>query len=157
VTAAFDLVRQYGELRDAMGGQSGPSPYQAPQAPHIEPAAIPEAPAPAAWDGGAAAPAPKAGKLASWGKYQFDSGVIPNIQKLTSQFPGLRVTSGYRDPAHNAKVGGVANSWHTKGRAVDLAGSARDMAAGAAWARQNGAREVLVHNAGSGQHLHVAW
>ena len=30
---------------------------------------------------------------------------------------GARVTSGYRDPAHNARVGGVANSYHTRGSA----------------------------------------
>lgn len=31
----------------------------------------------------------------------------------------LRVTSGYRDPAHNAAVGGVPNSNHTTGHALD--------------------------------------
>lgn len=28
--------------------------------------------------------------------------------------PGERVTSTYRDPAHNRRVGGVANSFHTR-------------------------------------------
>ena len=32
-----------------------------------------------------------------------------------------RVTSLYRSPAHNRRVGGVANSWHTHGRAIDIA------------------------------------
>lgn len=36
-----------------------------------------------------------------------------------SQTP-YKITSGYRDPAHNAEVGGVPNSSHTKGLAVDL-------------------------------------
>lgn len=35
-------------------------------------------------------------------------------------FP-LVVTSGFRSAAHNAQVGGVANSSHTRGLAVDLA------------------------------------
>jgi uncharacterized protein YcbK (DUF882 family) len=32
----------------------------------------------------------------------------------------LIITSGYRTQAHNAKVGGVANSSHIKGVAVDI-------------------------------------
>lgn len=31
----------------------------------------------------------------------------------------IRITSGYRDPAHNAAVGGVQNSNHTSGHAMD--------------------------------------
>ena len=33
---------------------------------------------------------------------------------------GFKITSGYRSPAHNAKVGGVTSSSHTVGRAVDI-------------------------------------
>lgn len=33
----------------------------------------------------------------------------------------VRVNSGYRCPAHNRKVGGVSNSRHMSGEAVDLA------------------------------------
>ncbi len=33
---------------------------------------------------------------------------------------GFKITSGYRSPAHNAKVGGVPSSSHTIGRAVDI-------------------------------------
>ena len=33
----------------------------------------------------------------------------------------IRITSGYRTAEHNAKVGGVEFSSHTKGRAVDIA------------------------------------
>jgi opacity protein-like surface antigen len=32
-----------------------------------------------------------------------------------------RVTSTYRTPEHNRRVGGVRNSWHTHGRAIDIA------------------------------------
>lgn len=32
----------------------------------------------------------------------------------------LRINSGYRTPAHNKAVGGVANSAHTKGLAADI-------------------------------------
>jgi Peptidase M15/Transglycosylase SLT domain len=40
--------------------------------------------------------------------------------KLLERYPELKVTSGYRDPAHNARVGGARNSQHTHGRAIDL-------------------------------------
>jgi len=33
---------------------------------------------------------------------------------------GFKITSGYRSPAHNAKVGGVPSSSHTNGHAVDI-------------------------------------
>lgn len=33
---------------------------------------------------------------------------------------GFKITSGYRSPAHNAKVGGVKGSSHTNGHAVDI-------------------------------------
>ncbi len=32
----------------------------------------------------------------------------------------IRVTSGYRTPEHNKKIGGSKNSQHTKGQAVDI-------------------------------------
>ena len=32
-----------------------------------------------------------------------------------------RVTSTYRSPAHNKRVGGVANSYHLSNRAIDIA------------------------------------
>ena len=50
---------------------------------------------------------------------------VANIQelqkRLLERYPELRVTSGYRDPATNARVGGAKNSQHTHGTAVDIA------------------------------------
>lgn len=42
-----------------------------------------------------------------------------DFTRETCGFP-LQITSGYRDPAHNAEIGGVPDSAHTKGLAVDL-------------------------------------
>jgi hypothetical protein len=72
---------------------------------------------------------------------------------------GLRITSTHRDPAHNASVGGVPNSYHTRGSkknpaAMDFVGSEASMQAGAQAARAAGF-SAMVHDAGSGRHLHV--
>lgn len=75
------------------------------------------------------------------------------------------VSSGYRSPSHNRRVGGVPTSWHVRARAVDVTGSRDDLvhAAGLAWAlrvgpRCTGPEEVILEYLGtSRQHLHVAW
>jgi len=35
----------------------------------------------------------------------------------------LNLISAYRDPAHNRRIGGAVNSWHTKGRGADISTS----------------------------------
>ena len=54
--------------------------------------------------------------------------VLRNIQELAKNLQVLRdeigkpikITSGYRSPEHNAKVGGVKSSRHITGEAADL-------------------------------------
>ena len=72
---------------------------------------------------------------------------------------GLHVTSSYRSPAHNAEVGGVPNSLHTRGLAFDLVGSDSQMQKAKAWAESHKEmfQEVLVHDVGSGSHLHLGF
>lgn len=86
--------------------------------------------------------------------------LLPHVQQRTLElmgsFPELRFTSGYRDPAHNARVGGVRNSGHTRGEKVDLVGTPQQMRDAAAWAVANGGKP-LIHNSGSGLHLDISW
>lgn len=90
------------------------------------------------------------------------TGTLGKAGKLASLF-GLRVSSTYRDPAHNRAVGGVEGSLHTHGSlanpgATDLVGSLAAMQAGLAYARSHyHPQEALIHDVGSGLHLHLGW
>lgn len=75
----------------------------------------------------------------------------------------LRVTSTWRSVAHNAAVGGVPGSWHTKGTrlkpaATDWVGSQENMERAKAWTERNvpDLAESLIHDVGSGLHYHAA-
>lgn len=55
--------------------------------------------------------------------------VLDNLRKLAKNLEVIRahfgnvpikINSGWRSPAHNAKIGGVKNSQHTKGKAADI-------------------------------------
>ena len=54
--------------------------------------------------------------------------ILPNIIELAKNLQVLRdaigkpitINSGYRSPKYNAKIGGVKNSQHVKGKASDL-------------------------------------
>lgn len=55
------------------------------------------------------------------GKLEDMTGICAKAELIRDHFGGkpLFVTSGTRCPAHNAEVGGVANSRHVSGRAID--------------------------------------
>lgn len=50
------------------------------------------------------------------------------FDRLSGYYPDLNVTSAYRDPSHNARVGGAKGSQHIHGNAYDLstAGMSRE-------------------------------
>ncbi len=52
---------------------------------------------------------------------KIDPNLVTYLEKIRQHFgKSVRITSGYRTPAHNAKVGGVKSSYHVKGMAADI-------------------------------------
>lgn len=87
------------------------------------------------------------------------SSSVRQVKNQIAKKTGLKVTSTFRDPKHNAAVGGVPNSYHTRGskknpKAADFVGTRKQMERGAAIARKAGL-SALIHDAGSGVHLHI--
>ena len=58
------------------------------------------------------------------GKNEVSQKLIDMCQKIRDAVNApIRINSGYRCPVHNANVGGVKGSNHTKGLAADLSSS----------------------------------
>ena len=52
---------------------------------------------------------------------RIDPKLVDYLEKIRAHFDKpVRITSGYRSPTYNAKVGGVKNSYHLKGMAADI-------------------------------------
>ncbi len=58
--------------------------------------------------------------LVPYGPVSFDRRIVGYVHEIMTRYPELHITSGYRDPSRNRAVGGVSDSDHLKGRAVDL-------------------------------------
>lgn len=58
--------------------------------------------------------------LVPYGPVSFDRRIVGYVHEIMARYPQLHITSGYRDPNRNRAVGGVSDSDHLKGRAVDL-------------------------------------
>lgn len=77
--------------------------------------------------------------------------------RLINEVGGLRVTSGWRSLLENTRAHGARHSGHLLGWCTDLVGTPDAMARGRQLALSWGARQVLIHDAGSGLHLHCDW
>lgn len=93
------------------------------------------------------------------------SPAIVNAAKATSPNLSLaaqigarfgRVTSTWRSAARNRKVGGVANSWHLSGRAIDIARNPRVNHAMLANALRSSGF-LLIESLDEGDHSHFAF
>jgi zinc D-Ala-D-Ala carboxypeptidase len=63
--------------------------------------------------------------MAKWFNSTEIEGLSPRLVILLDQMRELAeipifITCGYRSPEHNAEIGGVPNSAHVKGEAVDI-------------------------------------
>lgn len=54
-------------------------------------------------------------------KILIDSTLVDVLQKIRDHFgKPVIITSAYRSPSHNSKVGGSSSSYHLKGMAADI-------------------------------------
>ena len=67
-----------------------------------------------------------------------------------------QVTSTYRSPAHNRRVGGVANSYHIRNRAIDIA-RRPGVSHGQIAAAYRNAGYSLAESLDEGDHSHFAF
>ncbi len=89
--------------------------------------------------------------LATDVKTRIDLGAVT---RLGGQWG--RVTSTYRSVARNRRVGGVANSYHLSGRAIDIARRA-GVSHGQIVAAYRNAGYSLVEALDEGDHTHIAF
>lgn len=60
-------------------------------------------------------------------EHKISVDLIDKLQQLRDSYgKSITVTSGYRSKEYNDKIGGVANSQHVLGRAVDITGKDLD-------------------------------
>lgn len=81
---------------------------------------------------------------------------VPAAKTVTNLFPGSVITSEQRSPEHNAAVGGVPDSMHLTGNAIDFvppAGTTIDQVRSGFLSQGITPTELL----NEGDHFHVAW
>jgi len=90
----------------------------------------------------------------SWASLRSGSGNLNSAAGIGSRWG--RVTSTYRTPEHNRRVGGVRNSWHIRGRAIDIARRPGVTHSQIAAAFRNAGYQ-LIESLDEGDHSHFAF
>ena len=91
---------------------------------------------------------------ASWASIRGGSGSLNSAAGIGSRWG--RVTSTYRTREHNRRVGGVRNSWHIRGRAIDIARKPGVTHSQIAAAFRNAGYQ-LIESLDEGDHSHFAF
>lgn len=91
--------------------------------------------------------------------YRHLADLVWNVlQPLRDKFGPVTVTSGYRSPAVNRRVGGKSNSQHLEGKAADI--QCERMAEAFEWLRKSGKFDQLIWEKGddsSPAWIHVSY
>ena len=84
----------------------------------------------------------------------IDAALVKLLQQIRNWAgASVRISSGYRTPAYNKKIGGAANSYHTKGQAADIVVSGKTPAQVARFAQAIGAGGVGLYTASKFVHI----
>lgn len=94
--------------------------------------------------------------LATYAGRQFCPSIIGWIKAIVEQF-GVTVSSGYRTPEQNAAAGGVVNSDHLSGLAVDLSGPESILASAKVWIDSQIGSDIWSDIHDPGPHLHISF
>jgi len=89
-----------------------------------------------------------------WASYSSRSVDMDNVKQIGARWG--QVTSTYRSPAHNRHVGGVANSYHLRNRAIDIA-RRPGVSHGQIAASYRAAGYSLAESLDEGDHSHFAF
>lgn len=88
---------------------------------------------------------------------KIDTKLVDYLQQIRDHFGGVvTITSGYRCAKHNAAVGGVKTSYHTKGKAADIQVEGATPAQVAAYAESIGVKGIgLYETDRDGHFVHI--
>lgn len=86
---------------------------------------------------------------------RLERELVEGLERLRKVAGPIHIASGYRSPAHNRLAGGVSNSQHTYGRAVDLHRSRMRSNVTEAQARAAGFSGVGIESRSNDSVIHV--
>lgn len=87
----------------------------------------------------------------------IDSDLVTYLQKIRDHFKkSITITSGYRCPTHNSRVGGATGSRHSKGQAADIVVAGVKPAEVAKYAESIGVKGIgLYETSADGHFVHI--